>query len=178
MTSPPPSDGDAARLAATLERLDARLGRLEAALAERKMMEQRIGPMIAAAVDTFDSVAERASAAGFDFDVRLRALLRAADKLTSAEAISALEHTLHSGILDGEAVETVGHLGRAIATASHAESVAVTPWGLLRALRDPAVQRALGFLLTVARTFGASLGADAPAGESAPKQLAAPVPAR
>lgn len=47
------------------------------------------------------------------------------------------------------------------------------PWGLLKALRDPHTQRALGFAISVLEGFGQALDGQAPAPRTPPKPLPA-----
>jgi hypothetical protein len=145
------------RLVAVLERLDARLARLEQRMGRLDAVESQLPALLATATDTVDSIVARLGDAGFDLDERMRSLARAADRLTSPEAIAALDSMLGSGVLDPSAVAVLGKLGRAIAASGAESSERVGAFGLLRALRDPTIQRALGFTLRLAREFGQAL---------------------
>jgi uncharacterized protein YjgD (DUF1641 family) len=68
-----------------------------------------------------------------------------------------LRDLFDSGILAHTSVDVVSKAGSALAasTVDHPESVGM--FGLLRAMRDPDVARALGFLVRFARHFGRTL---------------------
>jgi len=144
------------RLLATLERLERRVEHMEGALGRLEGATAQVPVVVATLTDILDGLVERLAARGIDVDDRIRALLRAADHLTSPRALDALASVLSSEILAHQTTEVVGRMGRAIVTAEH-EAQPVGVWGLLRALRDPEVQRAAGFLIAMARRFGAEL---------------------
>jgi len=112
--------------------------------------------VVATVTDIVDGLIERLAARGIDVDDRMRALLRAADHLTSPRALDALASVLSSEILAHQTTEVIGRMGRAIVSAEH-EARPVGMWGLLGALRDPEIQRAAGFLIAMARRFGEEL---------------------
>ena len=153
-SSPPESRED--RLLATLERLERRIEHMEGALGRLEGATGQVPAVVATLTDVLDGLVERLAARGIDVDDRMRALLRAADHLTSPRALDALASVLSSEILAHQTTEVVGRMGRAIVTAEH-EAQPLGMWGLLRALRDPEVQRAAGFLVAMARRFGAEL---------------------
>lgn len=145
------------RLLAVIERLDRRVAQLEAALSGLERGTAQIPAIVATTVDVLDGVVARLAARGVDVDDRLRAVLQAADHLTSPRALDALASVLASDIMAHQTTEVIGRMGRAIVTAEH-EARPVGAWGLLRALRDPEIQRAAGFLIAMARRFGEELG--------------------
>jgi hypothetical protein len=145
------------RLLAAIDRLDRRVAHMEAALSRLEGATAQIPPIVAIAVDVVDGVVERLAARGVDVDDRMRALLQAADHLTSPRALDALASVLASDIMAHQTTEVIGRMGRAIVVAEH-EARPVGAWGLLRALRDPEIQRAAGFLIAMARRFGQELG--------------------
>lgn len=153
-SSPPESRED--RLLATLERLERRVEHMEGALGRLEGATGQVPAVVATFTDVLDGLVERLAARGIDVDERMRALLRAADHLTSPRALDALASVLSSEILAHQTTEVVGRMGRAIVTAEH-EARPLGMWGLLRALRDPEVQRAAGFLVAMARRFGEEL---------------------
>jgi hypothetical protein len=146
-----------ADLAAVLERLDRRLARLEAALDRTEPLAGSIAPTVATVVDTLDSLVARLGDQGIDVDERLHHLLSVAERLTRQDTLRAVGTMLDSGVLDSDAVHVLGNLGRALAASGTATPERVGMFGLIRALRDPEVQRAAGFLVAMARAFGASL---------------------
>lgn len=144
------------QLADTLARIERRMDHMEAALTRLDRATAQVPAVVATITDIFDSLIVRLGERGVDVDQRMRALLRAADHLTSPRALDALASVLQSEILAHQTTEVVGRMGRAIVKAEHA-AAPVGAWGLLRALRDPEVQRAAGFLVAMARHFGAEL---------------------
>lgn len=144
------------RLLETLQRLERRVEHLGDAVRRLEGATAQIPAVVATVTDIVDGVVERLAARGIDVDDRLRALLRAADHLTSPRALDALASVLSSEILAHPTTEVIGRIGRAIVTAEH-EARPVGMWGLLGALRDPEIQRAAGFLIAMARRFGEEL---------------------
>jgi hypothetical protein len=76
---------------------------------------------------------------------------------TAPRAVAALASLVESRLLEPSALAVVSQLAAALADPGPARPVGM--WGALKALRDPDVQRALGFLLAVARQFGKNLAA-------------------
>lgn len=146
-----------------LERLLAAAPLLERAIS---VAEQAPG-LLAAAVDTADSLTDRAREAGIDIDERARILARVAERLTAPEALNAVEAllakvdsiqaVLASGVLDPRALATVATAGDALAKAANAPASRMSVWGAFRASSDPEVQTALAFLVRFAHAFGADL---------------------
>jgi hypothetical protein len=144
------------RLLETLQRLERRVEHLDDAIRRLEGATAQVPAVVATVTDIVDGLIERLAARGIDVDDRLRALLRAADHLTSPRALDALASVLSSEILAHQTTEVIGRVGRAIVTAEH-EARPVGVWGLLGALRDPEIQRAAGFLIAMARRFGEEL---------------------
>jgi uncharacterized protein YjgD (DUF1641 family) len=128
----------------------------------------QVPAMVASAVDTFDGLVARLRAAGVDLDERGGLLLRAAERLTSPEALhllcmvldrlETLRSLLESGVLDPQATRVVGTAGTALAqTATEPMTPSPGPLGTLRALGDGDVRTALGFALRFARNLGRAL---------------------
>jgi len=153
-SSPPQSHED--RLLATLERLERRVEYMEGALRRLEGATAQVPAVVATVADALDGLVERLAARGIDVDDRMRALLRAADHLTSPRALDALASVLSSEILAHQTTEVIGRMGRSIVAAEH-EARPLGAWGLWRALREPEVQRAAGFLIAMARRFGEEL---------------------
>ena len=151
-----PADPHEDRLLETLQRLERRVEHLDDAIRRLEGATAQIPAVVATVTDIVDGLIERLAARGIDVDDRMRALLRAADQLTSPRALDALASVLSSEILAHQTTEVIGRMGRAIVTAEH-ESRPVGAWGLVRALRDPEIQRAAGFLIAMARRFGEEL---------------------
>lgn len=160
-TSPPPA------IAVTLERIDRRLAHLEQEV-DRVHTALRGAPTaIAAAVDTFDDVVAGLASRGVDVDERLTTMLQVLDRLTRPAAldlvrtmldrVDELRFVADSGLLEPSAVGVVARLGRALASSSQTTGDGVGLFGALRAMSNPDVQRAVGFVLALAQTFGAGL---------------------
>jgi hypothetical protein len=168
-----PRRGDVAvtleRFADTLQSIDRRLSRIEAGRpadgVERVeallALADQVPALIGTMTDTFDSVVGRLRDAGIDVDDRARRLLLVADRLTRPETLTAVEAMLDSGLFDPGTVAVVGHLGNALAQTGAEAPERVGVFGALRALRDPDVQRAVGFLVAIARRVGSALPAQA-----------------
>jgi uncharacterized protein YjgD (DUF1641 family) len=144
----------------TLSELVERMTRPEALaplMAAVELTEQA-KPAIATVTDIVDEAMARAAADGMEIERLVEStkntLLRLA-QLTTAREVQAL---LDSGMLDPAALSTLGLAARAVADASEEPAERVGLFGALRAAQQPSVQRALGFLISVAENLGSSLG--------------------
>ena len=123
-------------------------------------LAQQAPAMVAMAGDSFDEMMQTALDSGIDVE---RGLLNGAGAALrfgatmNPEKVRALEALLNSGVLDPSALGTIGELGRALVDTASARPSAIGPMGLLKALGQPDVQRALGFLVTFAERFGSRL---------------------
>jgi hypothetical protein len=144
------------RLLETIERLERRIEHMDEAVRRLEGAAGQVPVVVATVTDIVDGVIARLAANGFDVDERMRALLQAAEQLTSPRALDALTSVLQSEIMAHQTTEVIGRVGRAIVHAEH-EAKPVGVWGLMRALRDPEVQRAAGFMIAMARRFGEEL---------------------
>ncbi|HEX2687657.1 MAG TPA: DUF1641 domain-containing protein [Kofleriaceae bacterium] len=149
------------RLLGILERLERRIEHIEAAVHRLESATAQVPSIVATVADIVDGLVERLAARGIAVDDRLRAILRAADHLTSPRALDALASVLSSEIMAHQTTEVIGRMGRAIVSAEHAAQP-IGAWGLWRALRDPEIQRAAGFLIAMARRFGEELASVPP----------------
>ncbi len=165
---------------AALERIEQRLARLEAKAARAESAAAQAPPAVAALVDTVDDVVDGLRARGVDVDERLGTLLQVMDRLTQPAALAAVvslldkveevRFLLESGVFNPSAVRIVAELGRSLAASSERTPPRVGAFGALRAASDEDVQRALGFMLTLARSFGGSLrDLEAPAARALPE---------
>jgi uncharacterized protein YjgD (DUF1641 family) len=121
--------------------------------------------------DTIAEVLEQLRAAGRASGLDLRETTEQLATLipTFAEAAPAIKRVATSSIVHEDAVAVVGETGLALAAGyetAQREKARVGPTGMLRATRDPDVQRGLGFLIEVAREIGRQL--DEPAAAPAP----------
>ncbi|MBC7172697.1 MAG: DUF1641 domain-containing protein [Polyangiaceae bacterium] len=201
----------AADLAATLERIEARLERLERTLAPMAELTAQ-GPALAATVG--DILDEQAARLG-DVERRAQSLGDTLERLTRPQTLASLRQVIDiaenapnlvatvtdimdetmaeaerqgldlthivddskrllfgllkvttspelralisSGMLDPRALESLGTVATTLIDANETEPPRVGMLGAMRALSDADTQRALGFLLRVARGFGRTL---------------------
>lgn len=128
---------------------------------------------IAGAFDTLDGIAARLAERGIRVDERMHLLVQAVEKLTDPVIVGLLHTVLErgddlsravdvllaSGIFDEAAVQVVGSSGRALVQTRAANPPPVGAWGAMTSMSDPDVQRALGFAIQFARSFGKTLPA-------------------
>jgi len=145
----------AAALGAVLDRAE-HLERLSA-------LAEEAPDAIATVVDMLDSEYARAAERGYDPEQILRQSFSALGRLGDLFQSDEFEALLESGVLDPEALQAVGSLGSALVESQKEARRGETPrkgfFGLLGALRDPDVQRAIGFVTSFAKKFGQNLRA-------------------
>lgn len=115
---------------------------------------------VAAFTDTMDDEFAAAAARGQDIDRALRNGLSAALYLSeriSPEQLEALGSLLKSDVLHPQAVELIARLARALVAAAQQPPASVGPIGAVSALQSADAKRAIGFLVEVARCFGAAV---------------------
>lgn len=140
-----------------LERLAANGHKLEKAV---EVLEAMPGN-VATVVDVFDEFVARSTAEGIDVIQVGQQLSAAANRFARFIQGPQFQALLDSGILDPESVEMVGHAGRALAQAgADGKDEEAGLFGLLGAMRDDDVRRAVGFAVAFARQFGADLKND------------------
>lgn len=140
------------------------------ALGDALALVENLPKLVATATDVFDGAAARAFESGIDIDERMKILLRCTERLTSPEALGALElmlarvdalkSVLESGVLDPAPVALVGKAGVAMAEVAAGGAPSVGMLGALGAMSNGDVQRSLGLLLEFARRFGRSLASE------------------
>lgn len=150
----------------TLQHLERLLERVSA-LAPLVESARHAPELLAAGVDVIDEWMGRLADSGIDVDERARILAQALERLTSPEALDVLRTLfsrsdvirgfLDSGVLDPEPLAVVGKAGEGLAQTAKVSPPPVGPMALWKALRDPDVQRSLGFAIHFARVFGRSL---------------------
>jgi uncharacterized protein YjgD (DUF1641 family) len=151
------------RLLGLMEQLtdDRTMHALESALALAKD-----APGLASmAVDIVDEQAGRLRDEGIDPGFAIANGARTAlqfASLVGPREVHALKTVLASEALAPEAVAVVSAAAQALVECQGRERRRVGVFGLMAALRDPDVQRALDFSIGVARRFGAALEAGAP----------------
>jgi uncharacterized protein YjgD (DUF1641 family) len=116
--------------------------------------------LVAVLMDSFDEAMRMASDRGIDVE---RGLLNGAEAALrfgttmDAERVRDLDALLKSGVFAPSALRVIGELGRALTDTAAAPPATYGIVGLLKALGQPDVQRALGFLVTFAERFGRRL---------------------
>lgn len=148
---------------ALLERLSdpAVMGRVNALL---DLAEQAPG-LASMAVDIVDEHAGRLRDEGIDPGAALANGARTALQFASMvgpREIHALKTVLASQALSPESVEVVSAAAQALVECQGRERQRVGVFALMRAMREPDVQRALDFLIGVTRRFGAALESGPP----------------
>ena len=157
------ASSDAASVAAALQLLNERVASIAAfveALAPLAAAAQQAPAVAAMLGDSFDDVARAALDSGIDLERGLLNGVGAALRFGAsmdAGKVRDLEALLQSGVLDPAALGIIGELGRALIDTASARPTPLGPLGLLKALGDPNVQRALGFLVTFSERFGSRL---------------------
>lgn len=105
------------------------------------MLAQQAPGAVAMLADTGDDLVMRLREAGVDIEHLGRRGLKAAKAL------------IDSNVLEDSAVAVISNAAQSLADSASAARP-VSAFGLLRALGDPDVQRALGFFLAFAKSFG------------------------
>lgn len=123
-------------------------------------LAQQAPALVAVLMDSLDEAARTASDKGIDVE---RGLLNGAEAALrfgatmDAEKVRELDALLNSGVFAPSTLRIVGELGRALTETAAAPPASAGVLGLLKALGQPDVQRALGFLVTFAERFGRRL---------------------
>jgi hypothetical protein len=140
---------------AALERIERRLAAVEHVTSALAPLVDAAPGGLAMLTDTIDTLAAKVGDTGVDLDARLHSVLRAVEVATSPRAVNGLAALVESKMLDAKALAVISRLADALAESGDAKPIGT--WGLLRSLRDPDVQRALGFLVAIARDLGRHL---------------------
>ena len=123
-------------------------------------LAQQAPAFVAVLMDSFDEAMRAANDNGIDV---ARGLLNGAEAALrfgatmDAEKVRELDALLKSGVLAPGTLRIIGELGRALTETAAAPPSTAGALGLLKALGQPDVQRALGFLVTFAERFGRRL---------------------
>jgi len=151
---------------------DVLLRRLEHAaesMASLTALLSQAQPAVAIVVDSADELVRRARDRGIDVDVRLRDTLHLVERLTAPDSMRMLNVLIDRLPMLEQAVVTAERLPGAVAIGVDSldefmrDMQATTPpaplgvFGMLRALRDPDVQRTVGMLLRGAAHVGRTL---------------------
>lgn len=123
-------------------------------------LAQQAPAFVAVLMDSFDEAMRAAHDNGIDVE---RGLLNGAEAALrfgatmDAEKVRELDALLKSGVLAPGTLQIIGEFGRALTETAAAPPSTAGALGLLKALGQPDVQRALGFLVTFAERFGRRL---------------------
>jgi uncharacterized protein YjgD (DUF1641 family) len=118
-----------------LDRIEAKLDHLQAALDRAGPLLEQLPGYLATVGDSFDDLIARGRTHGIDPEVMLRGLFE-------------------SGLLEARSVELLAGAAAELPRAAAAPSEELGLVKLLRVLREDEVQRALGFLIHFIRRFG------------------------
>ncbi len=113
--------------------------------------------MIAMFIDIADEMFKEAIDAGVDVELGIIQGAKAAiafGQILGPHELESIKALVTSGVLEPKAVNAVAGAGRALAASQETPAKPLGPLGLLRALRDPDIQKALGFLVKFAKYFG------------------------
>ena len=123
-------------------------------------LAQQAPAFVAVLIDSIDEAMRAANASGIDVE---RGLLNGAEAALrfgatmDAEKVRELDALLRSGVLASGTLRIIGEFARALTETAAAPPSPAGALGLLKALGQPDVQRALGFLVTFAERFGRRL---------------------
>jgi hypothetical protein len=123
-------------------------------------LAQQAPAVVAVLMDSFDEAMRTANNKGIDVE---RGVLNGAEAALrfgatmDAEKVRELDALLRSGVLAPGTLRIIGELGHALTETAAAPPATSGLLGLLKALGQPDVQRALGFLVTFAARFGRRL---------------------
>lgn len=114
--------------------------------------------LISTGVDIFDDLMAKAAASGIEIEHLIESSGRLLNGLFELATSPEVRNLLESGMLDKGAVQTLGRAARSLADVRCQQPEPIGFFGALRALGDPDVQRALGFMVAVGTAFGAQMG--------------------
>ena len=157
------------------------MDKLEKALS----LADQLPGILSMVTDITDEAIYHASEQGIDIESRLKSALFVANKLTEPEMVEKLDGLLKlskqapglaamtvdiidetmassamsnvARMLDPEVLATVGKVGVALTEAQNQPIEQRNVWGLLKAMKDPELQNAIGFLINFGKNFGKQL---------------------
>jgi uncharacterized protein YjgD (DUF1641 family) len=125
--------------------------------------------LVALAGDSFDDFARNAAARGLELDRIVPELGRAIEAVLRLLTNAQIRGVLSSDLLMPGTVEALATAARAMAAATQAPQTRLGLFATFAALREPEVQRAVGFAVDVARRFGSHIDQlELPPGEPSP----------
>ncbi|MCB0089921.1 MAG: DUF1641 domain-containing protein, partial [Caldilineaceae bacterium] len=107
--------------------------------------------------DMADEAMRNMAAAGVDVEVLMRKGASAAQQLGALTSTPEYDALMNSGLLDARALGMLANLGQAMRNSQSQPVRPLGPLGLFSAMRDPDVQKALGFLMNFAKELGKTL---------------------
>ena len=110
--------------------------------------------LTATATDMVDEAMRRLAESGVPIEHLVEIGASFVHGLVNLATSPEVRNLLESGMLEKDAVATLGRAADAISGAARAPADRVGVIGALKALNDPDVQRAMGFLVDVAQRFG------------------------
>jgi uncharacterized protein YjgD (DUF1641 family) len=113
--------------------------------------------LVSTAVDVVDDLMAKAAASGVHVESIVESTGQLLSGLFDLATSPEVRNLLESGMLDKGAVQTLGRAANALADVRCQTPQPVGVFGALRAIGDPDVQRALGFLVAVGTAFGHQL---------------------
>ncbi len=116
------------------------------------------GPGLAAmAVDVIDDAYQQAVVHGTDPEQLIRQSVMVVSRLAELLESGEVNNLLDSGIIAPEAVTVIGSTAQALIESRAEPPQKVGLFGMLTAMRDPDMQRAIGFLMSFGKQFGQKL---------------------
>ena len=125
--------------------------------------------LVAIAGDSFDEFARNAAERGVPLHRVVPELVRVLELGLQLLGNEQIQQLLESDLLLPGAIEALGQAARAMAHAQRAPEQPMGMFAMFSAMREPEVQRALGFAVDVARRFGANADFAALSAASTPK---------
>jgi uncharacterized protein YjgD (DUF1641 family) len=153
-------DASVAAIVQSIEERTQTIAAMSDALRPLLALAPQAPALIAVLMDSFDEAMRMAHDKGIDVE---RGVLNGAEAALrfgvtmDTERVRELDALLNSGVLAPGTLRVVGELGRALTDTAASPPATLGVVGLLKALGQPDVQRALGFLVTFAEHFGRRL---------------------
>lgn len=120
-------------------------------------LAQRSQGLAAMTADILDEAMAEAMQKGLDPAHLLRKGVDIAAKTSNFLSSEEINSLMESGVLGKETLAVISAAGSAMVAAQNAPERSVGLFGLMRAMRDPQVQVAMGFLMEFAKQFGNQL---------------------
>ena len=109
------------------------------------VLSEQLPGMVAMVGDIVDDAYQSAAQSGIDIEGFARQGAKAATQLGSM---------MDSGMLDDETIASLGNTAQALKDSQQMPPQKLGTMGLMRAMRDPDVQKTMGYLVNFAKAFG------------------------